>query len=113
MTKTIIAVTAILVAGPAIAQTATTCRQTVAGAPQFGVTCDTQQQVQAQPVRQRPQLELRNWDEEIAYANSFKLQQREMALRERELRVREAEAGLAPAPQPSTGRKLGRALFGF
>lgn len=117
MTKTLITA-ALLVAAPATAQTTTTCRQTVAGAPQFGITCDSQPQVQViQPVQQpRAQLQMRNWDEEIAYANSLKMQQREMALREREMRVREAEAGLASTPaqtQPSTGRKLGRALFGF
>lgn len=112
MTKTIIAA-AMLVAAPATAQTTTTCRNTVANAPSFGVTCDTQPQVQVQPMRQRPQLVMRNWDEEIAYANSLKLEQREMALRERELRVREAEAGIPAPAQPSTGRKLGRALFGF
>jgi hypothetical protein len=41
------------------------------------------------------------------------LQRQDMALRERELRLREAQAGIAPTAAPSTGRKIGRALFGF
>ncbi len=115
MNKTMMMAAAMIVAAPAAAQT-TTCRNVVFNAPEYGVTCGTQQQV-VQPVQQpQAQLQMRDWAGEQQQANAMQMQRREMALREREIALAERQAGMTPqaAPAaPSTGRKIGRALFGF
>ena len=114
MLKALIATLALTLAAPVAGQT-TNCRYIVANAPQYGVTCETQQGVQLdQPAPRAPaQLQYRDYGAEQAQSQAMALQRQDMALRERELRLREAQAGIAPPAAPSTGRKIGRALFGF
>lgn len=104
MTKTLMAAAAILMASPVAAQTTTTCRYIVAGAPQYGVTCDTQPQYAQPRSNGMPTAQLQLDDGSSAVDQS---------LRQRELRLREAEAGIAPPAAPTTGQRARRALFGF
>jgi hypothetical protein len=97
---------AAMIAVPASAQT-TTCRYVVANAPQYGVTCDTNNGYQAPRPARLPNMGLilnnnvadqnaimvQRRAQQQAYEyqqQSLELQRRELALRERELKLREA-----------------------
>lgn len=99
------ALTFLLVSAPAMGQT-TNCHANVFGRPEYGVTCETQQQPQRQSYRSQPNMGL-ILEDNVAQQNAimaqrraqqqqYDLQQRELALRERELAFRQAQAMARP-----------------